>query len=133
MTRDIKIRSAAPTFLVSDVNATAEWYVDKLGFEIAGIHPRTGPAAWASIMRGGAEIMLQRLEGYRKTSEYDRRPGGVWDAYIRMWGVSELYRSLPKGVTVKMPLRKQPYGDWEFEVQDPNGYVLVFAGDEDIR
>jgi len=26
-----------------------------------------------------------------------------------------------------MPLRKQPYGDWEFEVKDPNGYVLVFS------
>jgi hypothetical protein len=24
-------------------------------------------------------------------------------------------------------LRKQPYGDWEFEVRDPNGYVLVFS------
>ena len=26
-----------------------------------------------------------------------------------------------------MPLRKQPYGDWEFEVKDPNGCVLVFS------
>ncbi len=23
--------------------------------------------------------------------------------------------------------RRQPYGDWEFEVKDPNGYVLVFS------
>jgi hypothetical protein len=26
-----------------------------------------------------------------------------------------------------MPLRKQGYGDWEFEVRDPNGYILVFS------
>ncbi|HJQ20079.1 MAG TPA: VOC family protein [Gemmatimonadaceae bacterium] len=129
--REIEIRSAAPMFLVADVNATANWYVDKLGFEIAGIFPRTGPPAWASIMRGGAEIMLQRLAGHRKESLYDRRPGGVWDAYIRMRGVSELYAKVSRGVTIKMPLRKQPYGDWEFEVQDLNGYVLVFGGDED--
>ena len=25
----------------------------------------------------------------------------------------------------KMPLKKQPYGDSEFEIQDPNGYVLL--------
>ncbi len=23
--------------------------------------------------------------------------------------------------------RRQPYGDWEFEIKDPNGYVLVFS------
>jgi hypothetical protein len=28
---------------------------------------------------------------------------------------------------IQTPLRKQPYGDWEFEVRDPNGYVLVFS------
>ncbi len=26
-------------------------------------------------------------------------------------------------------LRKQSYGDWEFEVRDPNGYILMFGGD----
>jgi uncharacterized glyoxalase superfamily protein PhnB len=30
---------------------------------------------------------------------------------------------------VKMPIKRQPYGDWEFEVRDPNGYVLVFGGE----
>jgi len=29
-----------------------------------------------------------------------------------------------------MPLNQQPYGDREFEVRDPNGYVLVFGGGE---
>jgi uncharacterized glyoxalase superfamily protein PhnB len=29
---------------------------------------------------------------------------------------------------IRMPLRQQPYGDWEFEVRDPNGYILVFGG-----
>jgi len=32
---------------------------------------------------------------------------------------------------VQMPLRHQPYGDWEFEVRDLNGYVLVFGGSAD--
>jgi hypothetical protein len=27
-----------------------------------------------------------------------------------------------------MPLIQRPYGDWEFEVRDLNGYVLVFGG-----
>lgn len=129
---DIRLQSAAPTFLVSDVNQTAAWYKKHLGFETAGIFPMQGPASWASLQRDGAEIMLQRLSGYQKPNDYDRRDGGVWDAYFRMNGVRKLYESVMNEPFVKLTLRKQPYGDWEFEVQDLNGYVLVFGGDEDV-
>ena len=52
---------------------------------------------------------------------------GVWDAYIRMEGVKEFYDLVRERVSVIRPLEKQFYGDWEFEVKDPNGYVLVFS------
>jgi catechol 2,3-dioxygenase-like lactoylglutathione lyase family enzyme len=119
-------------FLVADVNATARWYADHLGFETAGIVPRQGPASWASLQRDGAELMLQRLAAYAKPDVYRLRPGGVWDAYIRMNGVRALYASLTGQPFIKMALTKQPYGDWEFEVVDLNGYVLVFGGDETV-
>ena len=99
-----------PVFLVPDVNATAEWYAKHLGFATAGIFPRSGPAAWASL----------------------QRDGGVWHTYIRLNGVATLYDAIKNEPFIKMTLRKQPYGDWEFEVEDLNGYVLVFGGDEDV-
>ena len=119
-------------FLVSDVNKTAAWYADHLRFDTTGLFPRKGAAAWASMQRGGAEIMLQRLAGYQKQFLYDLREGGVWDAYIRMSGVREFYNVVKGQPFVKSPLAKQSHGDWEFLVQDPNGYVLVFGGDEDV-
>ena len=76
--------------------------------------------------------MLQRLQGYRKPDDYHRREGGVWHSYIRMTGVKTLYDSLQDRSIVVMTLRRQPYGDWEFEVRDLNGYVIVFGGDEDV-
>ncbi|MGZ5484141.1 MAG: hypothetical protein ACXWID_19450 [Pyrinomonadaceae bacterium] len=71
--------------------------------------------------------MFQRVPDYAKPDLYSRRRGGVWDAYIRMEGVKELYESIKDRVEIVLPLRKQPYGDWEFEVKDPNGYILVFS------
>ena len=128
----IHLRSAAPAFLVADVNATAKWYAEHLGFELAGIFPKKPPASWASLQRDGVEIMLQRLPEYEKPDLYQRRDGGVWNAYIRMTGVHALYETLRDQPFIKMPLTKQPYGDWEFEVVDLNGYVLVFGGDETL-
>jgi catechol 2,3-dioxygenase-like lactoylglutathione lyase family enzyme len=127
-----RLRSAVPAFLVRDVDVTARWYAAHLGFDIAGLFPGQPPASWASLMRDGAEIMLQRLEGYRKPDLYDTRRGGVWHAYIRMSGVRALYETVRDQPFVRMPLRRQPYGDWEFEVEDLNGYVLVFGGDETV-
>ena len=44
-----------------------------------------------------------------------------------MEDVKEFYEAVKDQVKIRMPLRPQGYGDWEFEVQDPNGYILVFS------
>lgn len=124
----IAIRSAVPTFLVADVAATARWYADELGFAIGGTFPAREPFAYASLQIGGAEIMLLSLADYQKPDLNGRRPEGLWDAYLRMDGVRALYETLRERPFIQMPLKHQPYGDWEFEVRDPNGYVLVFGG-----
>jgi uncharacterized glyoxalase superfamily protein PhnB len=127
---EIRVHSAVPTFLVDDVGGTARWYAENLGFRTAGTFPGEEPFAYASLQRGGAEIMLLRLAGYRKPEV--TRPEGSWDAYVRMDGVAALYATVEGRDLVHTPLVKRPYGDWEFEVRDPNGYVLVFGGDAGV-
>lgn len=123
----IQMASAVPTFLVADVASSARWYAKHLGFQTAGTFPRCEPYAYASLQREGVEIMLLGLAGYQKPDLTARRPEGLWDAYVRMQGVHLFYESLRDESFIKMPLQKQGYGDWEFEVRDPNGYVLVFS------
>ena len=118
--------SVAPCFAVADVGATMQWYQTKLGFW-SDPFPEADPHVFAILFLDHVEIMLQRIEGYEKPYLYARRSGGVWDAYIRTEGVKELYEAIKDEVTILKPLRQQPYGAWEFEVKDPNGYVLVFS------
>jgi catechol 2,3-dioxygenase-like lactoylglutathione lyase family enzyme len=123
----MRLRSAVPTFVVSDVGTTADWYVKELGFRCYPF-PDKPPFVFASLMRDDAEIMLLRIEGYQKPDIAPLRPEGLWDAYFRMEGVSELYELVREKPFIRMPLTKQSYGDTEFEVHDPNGYILVFSG-----
>ena len=125
----IKVSSAVPTFLVPDIAATARWYESELGFVISGNAPADPPYVYASLMRDGAELMLLNLVGYEKPDLSARRPVGLWDAYFRTQGVAALYETVKGKPFVKLPLRRQPYGDLEFEVRDPNGYLLVFGGE----
>ena len=123
----IQMGSVAPTFLVADVGGTARWYAEHLGFHIAGTFPKSEPYAYASLQYDSVEIMLLRIAGYQKPDLTAQRPEGLWDAYIRMRGVQAFYDRIRRESFVRMRLRKQRYGDWEFEVRDPNGYVLVFS------
>ncbi len=129
----VRIMSAVPTFLVPDVAATARWYAEHLGFHTAGHSPDHEPYVHASVQRGGAEIMFLGLAGYQKPDLAKLRPAGLWDAYIRLEGVRTVYEVIADRSFIRMPLTKQSYGDWEFEVRDPNGYILVFGGDADAR
>ena len=116
----------APVFAVADIGATIRWYEEQLGF-IGDPFPAHEPYVFAIVYRDKIEIMLQRVEGYERPDVYKSRPGGIWDAYFRIEGVKHLFESVREEVTIVQPLRKQPYGNWEFEVRDPNGYLLVFS------
>ena len=125
----IRLRSAVPTFLVADIAATARWYETELGFTLAGQFPAQEPYVFASLQRDNAELMLLNLADYQKPDLSARRPAGLWDAYFRMSGVAAFYETVKDKPFVAMHLKRQPYGDIEFEVRDPNGYLLVFGGD----
>ena len=73
--------------------------------------------------------MLQQLAGQVKPEMYARREGGVWNVYIDTQNVAALYKDVSRHSEVKImrELCPQDYGQIEFEVVDPNGYVLVFA------
>lgn len=86
---DAFIRSAVPTFLAADVAETARWYAANLGFRTAGAVPQEEPYVYASLQRGPAEIMLLALADHKKPDLRDRRPSGLWDAYIRVDGVRD--------------------------------------------
>jgi uncharacterized glyoxalase superfamily protein PhnB len=124
----IRLRRTSPVFLVADVAATMDWYRENLGFD--GLpFPEQPPHFFGIMTRDDVEIMLQQLDGYEKPDIYEQREGGVWNVYIRMEGVRELYEQVSKrpGVTLLEPLCEQEYGQIELVVRDPNGYTLVFA------
>lgn len=103
----MQLTGVTPVFPVADVDATARWYQDVLGFD-------------------GVEIFLQRVEGYSKPDLSARRAGGVWDAYLSVTGLSHMWERVSDLPGARGPEQRW-YGQREIEVRDPNGYLLVFA------
>jgi len=122
----VKFSSINPCFAVADVGATIRWYETELGFA-GDPFPDHEPFVFGILRRDQVQIFLMRVEGYRKPDLYDQRSGGVWDAYLRISGLEELYDAVKERLDIRHPLHRQPYGLAEFEVRDPNGYILVFS------
>ncbi|TAE03867.1 MAG: bleomycin resistance family protein [Bacteroidetes bacterium] len=126
----IQFQSLTPNLLVTDVNATIDFYKQNFGFEIQMFYPETGNLVWAMIAKDNIAIMIQEKESI--LGEYpelkNRTLGGSQTFYINVVGIEEIYAKLTQnGVSILIELRKTVYDAKEFAIKDLNGYILTFA------
>lgn len=116
----------APQFVVPDVVKTAEFYRDKLGFEILGSF--ADPPVYAIVRRGNAEIHFGKADGERTQMNEGVRRGLGTDAYIFVSDINSLHTELVDGGVdiVEGPI-KRLYDCVEITIKDCNGFQLVFG------
>ena len=124
-----------PVFQVKNVQASVDFYRDKLGF-----HARyQNGDAMAIVERDGTDIILTRAddESWKTRANFLQRPvasgaesflPGTGSCRIRVEGVDELYASYQaQGVVHRNgALRDQPWGVRDFVVVDLDGNALAF-------
>ncbi len=101
-----------------------EWYRGTLAF-VADPFPSKPPFEFAILRQGQAELMLRRGSppGRPTGRQYD------WDVYLRRDGVSfrEVFAAFSARGIVTRRLEQMPYGLAEFEITDPDGYVICLS------
>lgn len=137
-TADIKFASAIPVFSVRDTVATAEYYRDVLGFQIAGFwtgdtataDPSTAQPTFAIVRRGDVYVYLSLdTSAAARTSKDDRL-----DVYFNVTGVDALAAELrERGADILDGPTDRAYSQRELVVRDCNGYVLAFGEDTSRR
>lgn len=116
----------APQFVVPDVVETAEYYRDKLGFDILGFF--ADPPVYAMVRRDTAEIHFGKADSEKMQVNETVRRGLGTDAYIFVTDVNALYQEfLEKGVEITEGPIKRIYDCIEITVKDCNGFQLVFG------
>jgi hypothetical protein len=58
---------------------------------------------------------------------FNHRRSGFWNAYVQPNGGKEFCESIKDKVKIQQPRHREAYGQIEFEVEDPNGYIPVFS------
>lgn len=124
--RDAVFRFSVPVLRVRDVGTTVAWYQRHLGFT-AEPFPESAPHEFAIIERDGVQLLVRRAVD---TGQLVRDGHTGWDLYIWVDGVdlARLESTLSPAAEIVRPL--SPMGEHlaEFEVRDPDGYVLCIGG-----
>jgi catechol 2,3-dioxygenase-like lactoylglutathione lyase family enzyme len=118
------ITQAVPVFRVSDVARSIEWYRNTLGFA-GDPFPQKPPYKFAILRQGQTELMLRAGSppSHAKPAPYD------WDIYLRIEKspFREVYAQYSKMGIVTRRLEQMFYGLAEFEITDPDGYVICLS------
>ncbi len=122
-----QLLSIAPYFYVRDVQKSAVYYSDKLGF----VHDlfRGDPPYFCQTRRDGMTVMLALAEDPTKVRP-NSKDGEAWDAYVTIADSESLFQELKeRGAEIVYEPSVTFYGHREFAVRDPDGYIMAFAQD----
>jgi catechol 2,3-dioxygenase-like lactoylglutathione lyase family enzyme len=120
-----RLTRAVPVIFVANVQASAEFFRDTLGFSIDFLHGH--PPFYAAVSRDGACVHLKFVhEPVFAIGPHDR---GLIMAFIEVENVKALYgQYLAAGVRFDQKLKKQAWGGRDFIVRDLDGNGICFVG-----
>ena len=117
------VRQLVPLLAVQDIQRSAEFYRDRLGFALTGKAENEGKMFWCRMERGGSAIMLQQAED--EDGPAKGRGRGV-SLYFICDDADAVYMELTSRGLQLSPPSVAYYGMKQVVVPEPDGYYLCF-------
>jgi lactoylglutathione lyase len=131
----MNLTDVTPNLIVANIDRSTVFYRDVLGFSVVTTVPEEPPYAFVWLQRGGVNVFLNIVAAAAEDlPTLAARPIGgtismffIVEADSIAEGVDAQFRAVESRAKVLMPLKDQFYGMREFAIEDPDGYVLLFA------
>jgi catechol 2,3-dioxygenase-like lactoylglutathione lyase family enzyme len=119
------LKCATPILFVSNVEASAEFFRDKLGFVIDFLHGN--PPFYGAVSRDGARLHLRFVHEPPFVQGLVEREQ-LLAAYLDVTDAKALFAEyLAAGVPMHSRLKKEPWGASGFTILDPDGNRIYFG------
>ena len=123
-----RLRSAAPSFTVNDIEKSLAWYRDVLGFAVKERWEDKGKLLGVEMMAGDVIFMLGQ-DDWKKGRDRVKGEG------VRVYCTTDQNvdriadRIKANGGTLIQEPRDDPWGQRNFAVQDPDGFKITIGSD----
>ena len=119
------VQQAVPFFGVTNIERSARWYIDRLGFAMKHSWRPEGKLQWCWLQHGDAALMLQEL----RTVPEGTLGAGVSICFLCDDAIAFYREVKSRGVDAKRPFVGN--GLWVTSMADPDGYELYFESPTD--
>jgi uncharacterized glyoxalase superfamily protein PhnB len=131
----MKLTDVVPNLIVADIDRSLAFYREVLGFSVVATVPEQGPLVFAWVQRDDVSVFLNSAAGAAADfpALAERPIGGTATLFMTLdaedirTGIDAMFAAVSRGARVVMPLKDQFYGMREFAIEDPDGYVVIFA------
>lgn len=116
-----KLTTAAPQLPTGDINVSAAFFADRLGFEVVSRYPEHGHVI---LRRGAAEVHFWQAPSDQAAREIAYQSS----CYVRVENLQALFEELQqRGAPFRYELKVQPWGMLEMQIDDPYGNAIRFG------
>lgn len=122
----MRLAAHATVLLVDDVARAADYYRERLGFDVTFYEANPGHYAYAS--RDECHVHLACFKDAPMQPNSVAAPPDMFDVYVYVDDVEALHDELiERGADLLHGPVDQAYGLREIRVRDPHGYILAFG------
>ena len=127
----INIKQAVPFFMVKNMEASLDFYANKLGFSIAMDWQPRGKIEWCWLTRDAIAIMLQEPRSIEHPAFVgEMQEKGVSICFQCVDALALYHEFTAKGVEIQEPFVGNNM--WVVAFNDPDGYRLDFESPTDV-
>jgi catechol 2,3-dioxygenase-like lactoylglutathione lyase family enzyme len=123
-----RLVAAEPQVFAIDLPASLAYFVERLGFTIVFRHG--DPIHYAQVGRDGVQINLRAVDQMPFGAAFRAQVPDALAAVITVTDATRMFAEFQsRGAHFHQTLRVEPWGAHTFIVADPDGQLLLFAGD----
>ena len=123
------IKLAVPFFMVMNMDASLEFYVDKLGFTVTSQWTPRGKIEWCWLQRDSVSLMLQEPLSKEKFDNAEKGKG-VSICFQCKDALALYHEFIEHGIDIKEPFVGNNM--WVVCFTDPDGYRLDFESPANV-
>jgi len=122
---------AVPFFMVRDMEASLDFYINKLGFKITNQWTPRGKIEWCWLQRDAVALMLQEPRDKDKFDQQGPKGTGISTCFQCRDALALYHEFTAKGVAIEDPFVGNNM--WVVCFADPDGYKLDFESPTDVE
>lgn len=115
-----------PLIYVSDLQKSIDFYINILGFRLGELYPTKDNPSYAPVFIGEYKLMLCLARESNKKFYTNDLGGSGLQLFIQVDKVDDIYQKVKSNVEIIDEIETKTWGDREFSIIDPDGYLISF-------